>query len=48
MANEKKYEKRLFLAEDDEDATTLVSKLKPMLPADHLLKEDETDPGAIS
>ena len=43
----KEYEKRLFLAQDDEeDAATLVSKLEPMLPADHLLKEDETDPGA--
>jgi len=42
----KEYEKRLFLAQDDGDAKTLVSKLEPMFPADHLLKEDGMDPGA--
>jgi hypothetical protein len=42
----KEYEKRLFLAQDDGDATTLMSKLEPMFPRKHLLKEDGTDPGA--
>jgi len=42
----KEYEKRLFLAQDDGDATTLVEKLEPMFPGDHLLKEEDTDTGA--
>ena len=40
----KEYEKRLFSVQHDEDSTTLVKKLEPLLPNDHLIKDDALDP----
>ena len=43
MANEKEYEKRLFSVQHDEDSTTLVKKLEPLLPNDQVNKDDALD-----